>query len=169
MFRSACNYMYIYIYIYLRIYIYIFDTYIYIHQYNGIVVTCCKYIIVNRALYMYICVYIYIYIYIDHMVLAIAWIWRKTPGRLAVGVLWLWRWGSWCGHGRMPDIISNMEITLWPIYELVDFGKTFALVYMELPHVLGMWWNNWKVNSCQPYNNSFVLPDVKNPNDIIQL
>ena len=55
--------LYVYIYIYLRIYIYIyiFDTYIYIHQYNGIVVTCCKYIIVNRALYMYICVYIYTY------------------------------------------------------------------------------------------------------------
>ena len=66
MFRSACNYMYIYI----CVYIYIYSIHTYIYQYNGIVVKCCKYIIVNRALYMY--TYVYIYIYIDHMVLAIA-------------------------------------------------------------------------------------------------
>ena len=28
-----------------------------------------------------------------------------------------------------------MESTSWPIYELVDFWKTFVLVYVELPHV----------------------------------
>jgi len=27
-----------------------------------------------------------------------------------------------------PDIISDMEITLWPVYELVDFWETFVLV-----------------------------------------
>ena len=51
-----------------------------------------------------------------------------------------------------PDIISNMEITLWPVYELVDFLETFVLVYMDLPHgachVLLVKSNSWKVNNC---------------------
>jgi len=51
-----------------------------------------------------------------------------------------------------PDIISNMEITLWPVYELVDLLETFVLVYMDLPHgschVLLLKSNSWKMNNC---------------------
>ena len=65
----------------------------------------------------------------------------------------------------MPDIISNMEITLWPIYELVDLGKTFVLVYMELPHVSVLIWNDCKVKSRQTYNSTSVVSGDKNAND----
>ena len=48
-----------------------------------------------------------------------------------------------------------MEITLWPVYELVDFLETFVLVYMDLPHgachVLLVKSNSWKVNNCLNY------------------